>query len=147
MQQPCRKECMLLKKRANNAMSISFSHIRNHKMQNVNLQWKRVWWAEGNTFVRLRLSTKAIKTLKTKVFICPVACAVGHACILLEMCFAARSGACQPCGLGPQQVQVRINLRLSVWGVILVADGISEELVRSFNAREGLLRPREGTRE
>mmetsp|Transcript_32516 Transcript_32516/g.65255 ORF Transcript_32516/g.65255 Transcript_32516/m.65255 type:complete len:154 (+) Transcript_32516:56-517(+) len=65
-QQPCRKECMLLKKRANNAMSISFSHIRNHKMQQVNLQWKRVWWEEGNSFVRLRLSTKAIKTLKTK---------------------------------------------------------------------------------
>eukprot|EP00961_Rhodomonas_salina_P169670 2286291-Rhodomonas_salina.1 len=66
-QQPCRKECMLLKKRANNGMTVSFSHIRNHKMQDVNLQWKRVWWAEGNTFVRLRISTKAIKTLKTKV--------------------------------------------------------------------------------
>ncbi|KAJ1474138.1 ribosomal L28 family-domain-containing protein [Baffinella frigidus] len=65
-QQPCRKKCMLLEKRANNAMSVSFSHIRTHKMQEVNLQWKRVWWVEGNSFVRLRLSTKAIKTLKNK---------------------------------------------------------------------------------
>ena len=66
-QQPCRRECMLLGKRANNGMSISFSHIRNHKLQQVNLQWKRVFWPEGNCMVRLRLSTKAIKTLKTKV--------------------------------------------------------------------------------
>ena len=66
-QQPCRRECMLLGKRANNGMSISFSHIRNHKVQQVNLQWKRVFWPEGNCMVRLRLSTKAIKTLKTKV--------------------------------------------------------------------------------
>jgi large subunit ribosomal protein L28 len=27
---------------------------------------KRVWWAEGNRFVRLKLSTKAIKTLEIK---------------------------------------------------------------------------------
>jgi large subunit ribosomal protein L28 len=68
-QQPCRRECMLLGKRANNGMSISFSHIRNHKVQQVNLQWKRVFWPEGNCMVRLRLSTKAIKTLKTKVMV------------------------------------------------------------------------------
>jgi large subunit ribosomal protein L28 len=30
------------------------------------LQWKRVWWAEGNRWVRLRLSTKAIKTLEKR---------------------------------------------------------------------------------
>jgi large subunit ribosomal protein L28 len=30
------------------------------------LQWKRIWWAEGNRFVRLKLSTKAIKTLANK---------------------------------------------------------------------------------
>lgn len=32
----------------------------------MNLQWKRVWWEEGNSHVKLRISTKAIKTLKTK---------------------------------------------------------------------------------
>ena len=50
------------------------THRRHHKMQQVNLQWKRVWWEEGNCFVRLRLSTKAIKTLKTKV--CPLEFAI-----------------------------------------------------------------------
>merc|ERR1719183_546557 len=65
-QQTHRKECMLLKKIANNGMSVSFSHRRHHKLQQVNLQWKRVWWEEGNSHVKLRLSTKAIKTLKNK---------------------------------------------------------------------------------
>ncbi|MGL5511178.1 MAG: large ribosomal subunit protein bL28, partial [Microcoleaceae cyanobacterium] len=42
------------------------SHVRTHKLQEVNLQWKRVWWEQGNRWVRLRLSTKAIKTLEIK---------------------------------------------------------------------------------
>jgi large subunit ribosomal protein L28 len=64
---PMRKQCMLLGKRANSGMNVSFSHRRTHKIQEVNLQWKRVFWTEGNTYVKLRLSTKAIKTLKSKV--------------------------------------------------------------------------------
>ncbi len=58
--------CQLTGKRANNGMAVSHSHRRTKKLQQVNLQWKRVWWAEGNRFVRLRLSTKAIKTLELK---------------------------------------------------------------------------------
>jgi large subunit ribosomal protein L28 len=58
--------CQLTGKRANNAMAVSHSHRRTKKLQQVNLQWKRIWWAEGKRFVRLRLSTKAIKTLETK---------------------------------------------------------------------------------
>lgn len=53
-------------KKANNAYAISHSHRRTKKLQEVNLQWKRVWWPEGNRWVRLRLSTKAIKTLERK---------------------------------------------------------------------------------
>lgn len=45
-------------------MAVSHSHRRTKKLQEVNLQWKRVWWPEGNRFVRLRLSTKAIKTIE-----------------------------------------------------------------------------------
>merc|ERR1719478_1331883 len=41
-QQPHRKRCMLLDKIANNKMTVSFSHRRHHKLQQVNLQWKRV---------------------------------------------------------------------------------------------------------
>lgn len=57
------RKCTITGKKANNAMAVSHSHRRIKKLQGVNLQWKRVWWAEGNRWVRLRLSTKAIKTL------------------------------------------------------------------------------------
>ncbi len=58
--------CQLTGKRANNAFAVSHSHRRTKKVQEVNLQWKRLWWAEGKRFVKLRLSTKAIKTLEIK---------------------------------------------------------------------------------
>lgn len=56
--------CYLLGKTDNRkARSISFSHIRNKRVQKVNLQWRRLYWKEGNCWVRLRLSTKGIKTI------------------------------------------------------------------------------------
>jgi large subunit ribosomal protein L28 len=58
--------CQLTGKKANNAMAVSHSHRRTKKLQGANLQWKRIWWQEGNRWVRLRLSTKAIKTLERK---------------------------------------------------------------------------------
>lgn len=60
------RKCQLTGKKANNAYAISHSHRRTKKLQEVNLQWKRVWWTQGNRWVRLRLSTKAIKTLESK---------------------------------------------------------------------------------
>ena len=60
------RKCQLTGKTANNGMAVSHSHRRTKKLQEVNLQWKRVWWAEGKRWVRLRLSTKAIKTLELK---------------------------------------------------------------------------------
>ena len=60
------RRCQITGKKANNAMAVSHSHRRTKKLQGVNLQWKRVWWAEGNRWVRLRLSTKAIKTLEKR---------------------------------------------------------------------------------
>ncbi|HEY9820521.1 MAG TPA: 50S ribosomal protein L28 [Candidatus Sericytochromatia bacterium] len=60
------RQCQLTGKKANNAYAISHSHRRTKKLQEVNLQWKRVWWAQGNRWVRLHLSTKAIKTLEKK---------------------------------------------------------------------------------
>ncbi len=60
------RRCQLTGKKANNAYAVSHSHRRTKRLQEVNLQWKRVWWEEGNRWVRLRLSTKAIKTLEKK---------------------------------------------------------------------------------
>jgi large subunit ribosomal protein L28 len=58
--------CQLTGKKANNGYAVSHSHRRTKKLQGVNLQWKRLWWAEGNRFVRLHISTKAIKTIELK---------------------------------------------------------------------------------
>ena len=60
------RKCELTGKKANNAYAVSHSHRRNKKLQEANLQEKRVWWPQGNRWVRLRLSTKAIKTLSHK---------------------------------------------------------------------------------
>lgn len=60
------RKCQLTGKKANNAYAISHSHRRTKKLQEVNLQWKRVWWSQGDRWVRLRLSAKAIKTLEHK---------------------------------------------------------------------------------
>lgn len=60
------RKCQLTGKKANNAFAVSHSHRRTKKLQEVNLQWKRIWWPQGNRWVRLHLSTKAIKTLKHK---------------------------------------------------------------------------------
>ncbi|HAX77155.1 MAG TPA: 50S ribosomal protein L28 [Cyanobacteria bacterium UBA11372] len=58
--------CQLTGKKANNAYAVSHSHIRTKKLQEVNLQTKRVWWPEGKRWVKLRISTKAIKTIEKK---------------------------------------------------------------------------------
>lgn len=60
------RKCELTGKKANNAFAISHSHRRTKRLQNVNLQSKRVWWPQGSRWVKLRLSTNAIKTLEKK---------------------------------------------------------------------------------
>ncbi|MDZ7951697.1 MAG: 50S ribosomal protein L28 [Nostoc sp. DedQUE12b] len=58
------RRCELTGKKANNAFAVSHSHRRTKRLQQANLQDKRVWWEAGNRWVRLKLSTKAIKTLQ-----------------------------------------------------------------------------------
>ena len=60
------RKCAITGKKANNAFAVSHSHRRTKRLQEANLQDKRVWWPQGNRYVKLRLSTKAIKTLETK---------------------------------------------------------------------------------
>lgn len=60
------RTCDLTGKKANNAYAVSHSHRRTKKLQEANLQTKRIWWPQGNRWVKLRLSTKAIKTLGKK---------------------------------------------------------------------------------
>ena len=56
--------CVLTGARANNGMAVSHSHIRTKKLQQVNLQKRRLWWQEGNRWITLRISTKALKSIQ-----------------------------------------------------------------------------------
>ena len=59
------KKCQVSNKQANNAYSISHSHIRTKKLQNVNLQSKKVWSKSQRRWVKLRIATKCIKKIYT----------------------------------------------------------------------------------
>ena len=58
--------CELSGQRANNGMAVSHSHVRTKKLQQVNLQKRRLWWAEGNRFIALRVSTRTLKTIQKR---------------------------------------------------------------------------------
>ena len=58
--------CDLTGKKANNGYVVTFSHKRNKKLQHANLQYKKIYWPEGQRWVKLRVCTKAIKTLEKK---------------------------------------------------------------------------------
>nr|YP_009511636.1 ribosomal protein L28 [Melanthalia intermedia]AXI97513.1 ribosomal protein L28 [Melanthalia intermedia] len=57
------KICILTKKKANNGFSVSHSHARTKKRQDVNLQSKKVWSYTQKAWTKMKISTKAIKTL------------------------------------------------------------------------------------
>ncbi|CAL0303229.1 unnamed protein product [Lupinus luteus] len=59
-----RRVCPFTGKKANRANKVSFSNHKTKKLQFVNLQYKRIWWEAGKRFVKLRLSTKALKTIE-----------------------------------------------------------------------------------
>lgn len=58
--------CDLTGKKANNGYVVTFSHKRNKKLQQPNLQYKKVYWPEGQRWVKLRICTKAIKTIEKR---------------------------------------------------------------------------------
>lgn len=55
---------MLTGKRANNGYTVSFSHRRVKTLQQPNLQYKRLFWASKQRWVRLRVSTNALKSVE-----------------------------------------------------------------------------------
>lgn len=58
--------CALTGQRANNGMAVSHSHVRTKKLQQVNLQKRRLWWAEGNRYVTMKVSTRTLKTIQKR---------------------------------------------------------------------------------
>lgn len=60
------RRCDLTGKRPNVANKVSHSNIKTKKRQLPNLQTRRIWWAEEGRFITLKLSTRAIRTLRNK---------------------------------------------------------------------------------
>ncbi|MBM4368483.1 MAG: 50S ribosomal protein L28 [Deltaproteobacteria bacterium] len=58
------RRCDLTGKRPNVANKVSHSNIKTKKRQLPNLQMRRVWFEEEGRFVRLKLSTRALRTLR-----------------------------------------------------------------------------------
>lgn len=57
------KICQISQKKANNGYSISHSHVKIKKRQNVNLQIKKIWSIKKKCWLKIRISTKVIKSL------------------------------------------------------------------------------------
>lgn len=57
------RTCSLTGKRRNVGMKISHSHIRTKKVQLPNIKSKRIWHEEEGRYVRVRLSTRALRTV------------------------------------------------------------------------------------
>nr|ARO91340.1 50S ribosomal protein L28 [Rhodochaete parvula]ASK39584.1 ribosomal protein L28 [Rhodochaete parvula] len=55
--------CKVTSKRANNGYAVSHSHIRTKKLQQVNLQQKKIWNYTLKRWDKIKLSTTAIKKL------------------------------------------------------------------------------------
>ncbi|XP_022760320.1 50S ribosomal protein L28, chloroplastic-like [Durio zibethinus] len=64
LQPVARRVCPFTGKKANRANKVSFSNHKTKKLQFVNLQYKKVWWEAGKRYLKLRLSTKALKTIE-----------------------------------------------------------------------------------
>lgn len=60
------RKCVFTGKRANVAHKVSHSNRKSKKRQLPNIQAKRLWWAEGNRFVRIKVSTRALRTIDKK---------------------------------------------------------------------------------
>lgn len=57
------KKCNLTKKKSLVGNNVSHSKRRTKRTQEPNLQWKRFWHEEQKRWIRLRVSTSAIRTI------------------------------------------------------------------------------------
>ncbi|KAI3798083.1 hypothetical protein L1987_33352 [Smallanthus sonchifolius] len=64
VQPVARRICPFTGKKSNTKNLVSHSNHKTKKLQFVNLQYKRIWWEAGKRYVKLRLSTKALKTIE-----------------------------------------------------------------------------------
>merc|ERR1719261_756347 len=60
------KRDMFTGQRRNKARKISFSNKKSRKWQEVNIQKQKIFWPEGQRLVKLRISSKTIRTIEKK---------------------------------------------------------------------------------
>ncbi len=60
------RRCIFTGKRPNVGNKVSHSNIKTKKRQLPNLHTRRLWWEEEQRFVRLKLSTRALRTICKK---------------------------------------------------------------------------------
>ena len=60
------RKCIFTGKKPNVGNKVSHSQRKSKKRQLPNLQQKRLWWAEGERFVRVRVSVRALRTIDRK---------------------------------------------------------------------------------
>nr|YP_009399283.1 ribosomal protein L28 [Kapraunia schneideri]ARW68889.1 ribosomal protein L28 [Kapraunia schneideri] len=61
------KICEISGKTSNNGYQVSHSHIRTKKIQNINLKKKRIWSIKKKQWIKVRLSTKAMKSIHKNI--------------------------------------------------------------------------------
>nr|YP_009395767.1 ribosomal protein L28 [Herposiphonia versicolor]ARW64747.1 ribosomal protein L28 [Herposiphonia versicolor] len=57
------KICEISGKKSNNANKVSHSNVKTKKLQHANLQSKRIWSTKKNQWIKLKVSSKIIKSL------------------------------------------------------------------------------------
>lgn len=60
------RKCQLTGKGPLTGFQISHAHNKTKKTQRPNLQWKRIYIPEQDRFVRVRISTRALRTITRK---------------------------------------------------------------------------------
>nr|YP_010903647.1 ribosomal protein L28 [Hypnea wynnei]WCH56499.1 ribosomal protein L28 [Hypnea wynnei] len=56
------KICQITGKKSNNGYQVSHSHTRTKKIQEVNLQNKKIWSYKKKKWIKIKISTKALKS-------------------------------------------------------------------------------------
>jgi large subunit ribosomal protein L28 len=60
------RRCALTNKGRNVGYTVSHAHNKTKKVQNANVQSKRVWYEPEKRLVRVKLSTRALRTVTKK---------------------------------------------------------------------------------
>lgn len=59
-----KRVCSVTGKKRNNAMAVSFSHRRTHKVQEVNLITKKVYWEREKRMVKIKMAASTLRTIQ-----------------------------------------------------------------------------------